>query len=219
MIRLCENRPEGFGPSSRLHPDLPTTCFQDVVLVPGPTWLFLLSLVFLIPLYARSIRTDKLSVFNSNYTIEDYDRLSTTPIKRAGLVTRLFSAVYYILIVAMLAMVSLQIARLDIAQLGIGLLPFTLAGLLLAIVLHSSWEARVVRIVNLTYWIMLIAAMTVKLLTELNEQRGSEVRVKGQGTQGKYPTSDEVIDVAVMMGCVGVLAILEFNGWKQLPKY
>lgn len=227
MVTLCKNRPEGFGPHSSLHPSIPTTCFLDTILTPSATWLYLFLLPFLLPLYARSLRShnDKRSSGTDKY-IDEFDG---TPILRSewdddsvakrGVFLRILSAVYYLLAVALLAMIALEIARLSIADLGFGLLPFTFGGILAALVLRSSWQARTVRLLNALYWVLLAAVMSVKLVAELREGEGSEKRTKGNGVVGKYPTSDETLDVAVMVGVEAALGALEFGEWHRLAWY
>ena len=225
MVTLCKNRPEGFGPHSSLHPSIPTTCFLDTILTPSATWLYLFLLPFLLPLYARSLRTHNQKRINEK-DVTDIDGFPVLrsewdddPLPRSGLFARVLSVLYYVLVVAMLGMMALEIARLSIADLGIGLLPFTFGGILLALILRASWQARTVRMLNAAYWVLLAAVLSVKLVAELKEGEGSQKRVMGHGVVGRYPTSDEVIDVATMVGLDVVLGLLEFTEWHRLAWY
>ena len=227
MVTLCKNRPEGFGPHSSLHPSIPTTCFLDTILTPSATWLYLFLLPFLLPLYAKSLRShNETRIISSDKSIDEYDgtpilrsQWDPEPVPKPGFFTRTLSVLYYLLVVAMLGMMALEIARLSFADLGIGLLPFTFGGILAALVLRSSWQARAVRLLNAVYWILLAAVMTVKFIAELDENMGSERRVKGDGVVGMYPTSDEIIDVATIMGVAAMLSVLEFGEWHRLAWY
>lgn len=107
----------------------------------------------------------------------------------------------------MLAMVSLEIARLDIAELGIGLLPFTYVGVIVAGVGHVLTEKRasIVRGLGVLYWLMLAVAMALKVAA-LVEEEGTHNRVE---VASKYPLGDEVTDLSVMLGVEIVLALLE----------
>ena len=105
-------------------------------------------------------------------------------------------------------MCILEITRLSLADLGIGLLPFTFVTLILAGFLRVSsgvmgrvawyWWA------NFAAWVALAVCNSVKIAEEVKE--GINTR---KGT--KYPESDEVTDVAVMVGVYFILAILEVS--------
>jgi hypothetical protein len=100
----------------------------------------------------------------------------------------------------------LEIVRLELLHFGIGLLPFTIVGLIMGALLHWSEGARG-RIrgwqtINAVVWIggMVMSAVQVVGLTK----EGINGRKKS-----KYPISDQVIDVAVMAGVYAVVGILE----------
>ena len=103
-------------------------------------------------------------------------------------------------------MCILEIVRLSLAHLGIGLLPFTFVALIAAAVVRftqgaggkiSGW-----RYVNLALWIALAVTNGVKVAEETKE--GTDAR-KGS----KYPIADEITDVSVMIGVYAILALLE----------
>lgn len=100
----------------------------------------------------------------------------------------------------------LEITRLSLASLGVGLLPFIFVSLLLAGVLHHTYglrdRIRGWRWANVGLWVALIVVELVKISEEVKE--GVDTR---KGT--KYPMSDEVIDVGVMVGVYAVVAVLE----------
>ncbi|KAF2087048.1 hypothetical protein K490DRAFT_42560 [Saccharata proteae CBS 121410] len=208
MVQLCRNRPEGFGPHSSLHPNIPTTCFLDVIVEPLATWLFLLFLTALLPLRYRS--------YLRRHPRNSHPALTSTRPTKPGLVSRVASAIYYILVVCLLAMASLEIARLVVAELGIGLLPFTYVGVLAALANRLTWPCRVSRLANAAFWLMLVVVMGLKTAAEADEMGGRVERRKATEGVGRYPTSDEVIDNAVMVGVEVGLAALEFVGWKGM---
>ena len=202
MVRLCQNRPEGFGPHSALHPSIPTTCFLDVVVEPLASWLFILLCLALLPMRVTAWRSPLYS--KSSHHL------------RPSIISRVLSTAYYLLIVAMLAMLSLELARLVAAELGIGLLPFGYVGMLLAVFNRLTWRSKTARLANVVFWVLSIVAMALKTAAEQKEQDGPTRRVKDQTTQGNYPTSDEALDNGVMVGVQVLLAALEFNGWNYL---
>jgi hypothetical protein len=119
---------------------------------------------------------------------------------------------YYFFLVALIAMISLEIARLVDAQLGIGLLPFTYVGILLAAGLHlvmsrqTTSELRLVKCFNAVYWLLLAVVFAIKVATEVKEGLHSRDNVM---PQDNYKVVDEVTDVAVMIFLAAVLVLLE----------
>lgn len=190
MIKLCSNRPESFGPHSKLHPNLPTTCFLDVIVVPLPTWLLLLATPLLIWLGLRDNKMVR-------------SKGGGAPTKSR--VAKVLSVIYYILIVAILAMESLEIARLAVAHLGIGLLPFVYVGVLIAGGLHAFSKTRFAMGASAVFWVALAAAKVIKLSSLVKEEGQSE-RV---GVTSNYPLGDQVTDIGTMVGVELVLAVLE----------
>ena len=113
---------------------------------------------------------------------------------------------YGLLILAQALMCTLEIVRLSLALIGIGLLPFTYVGLLVAFALRFSQRLRRPiqnwRWASLSLWVSLAVANGVKLSGELKE--GINLR---KGT--KYPMIDQITDVAVMIGVLVFLSVLE----------
>lgn len=102
-------------------------------------------------------------------------------------------------------MQTLEIVRLSLIHFGIGLLPFSYVGLILAATLHWSrgvrgriwaWQA-----VNAVIWIggMVMAVVKVAGLAKEGIPRDGS----------KYPMSDQILDVAVIAGVYAVIAVLE----------
>ena len=116
------------------------------------------------------------------------------------------AVLYHLLLLAQFLMCILEIVRLSLAHLGIGLLPFTFVTLVAAAVVRFTdglgermhgW-----RYLNLGVWIALAVANGVKVAEEAKEGAGMR---KGS----KYPVADEITDVSVMIGVYAVLAVLE----------
>lgn len=105
-------------------------------------------------------------------------------------------------------MCVLEIVRLSLAHLGIGLLPFTFVALVAAAVVRftDGLGGRMVgwRYLSLAVWIALPVANGVKVAEETKEGAGMR---KGS----KYPVADEITDVSVMIGVYAVLAVLEVS--------
>ncbi len=170
-----------------------TSAFEDVVLVPLASWFFLL---FLLPLLAFTIRRARQrSTFNVKEHRKRLLRLHDYP--------KLFFAV------AVIAMACLEIARLAKLGYGIGLLPFTPLCVALAIIVNVCRHRTVVRgkalfLVVTLYFVILLAFQSVKLNTQMRLEKAYPR--KG----GPYPASDQVIDLATLVGCLGVLIALTF---------
>ncbi|MCJ1454931.1 hypothetical protein MMC28_005284 [Mycoblastus sanguinarius] len=216
-MTLCSNRPEGFGPRSHLYSHVLTSCFLDTILVPLCTWLYLLALILLLAAQRRrsaSVHGPSSSIFGArgfspSKTTADVEvvGLDETDVKRQhGKIHTAFSVLYYLLLLAQILMCVLEITRLSLAHLGIGLLPFTFVTLLTAAALRFTRgiKGRIGgwRWANLAVWIALAVANGVKVAEEVKEGTGQR---KGS----KYPVADEVTDVSVMIGVYAALGILE----------
>lgn len=105
-------------------------------------------------------------------------------------------------------MCILEIVRLSLTHLGIGLLPFTLVALVTAGVvrLTNGLGGRILawKYFSLSLWVALAVTNGVKIAEETKEGTGAR---KGS----KYPVADEITDVSVMIGVYAVLAILEIT--------
>ena len=119
---------------------------------------------------------------------------------------KILSIIYYLLLVAQTLMCILEIVRLSLARLGIGLLPFTFVTLITAAAVHftNGLGGRVVgwKYLNLAIWVALAVTNGMKVAEETKEGTGAR---KGS----KYPVADEMTDVSVMIGVYAVLVIVE----------
>jgi len=205
-MSLCNHRPEGFGPHSKLSSPLPTSCFTDVILIPLPVWI---SLVLLPLLFALSIHHRKI-----NYDPSTAHLRST---HRRNYLFATTSAVYYVLIVCNILMQTLEIVRLELIHFGIGLVPFGYVGLAIGAALHwtegANGRIRGWQGVNALLW---IGGAVVSVVKVVGLSREGITGRKGS----KYPISDQVIDIAVMAGVYSVLMILEMvlGFWRALRR-
>ncbi|ORY61303.1 uncharacterized protein BCR38DRAFT_439825 [Pseudomassariella vexata] len=183
---LCSNRPEGFGPTSKITSPLPTQCFFDVVLAPLPTWIYLCSiLLFLSPGWSR------------------IPRPASTSSSPRPWVRRVLASVYYFLISVIVLMESVEIARLIIADLGIGTLPFVYVGCLLAVLLQATdggwrrlrgwWAASIM------FWTAgaVVTALKFVALTKFTGILAREETL--------YPVEHQFTDLVVLMIFYGFL--------------
>lgn len=99
----------------------------------------------------------------------------------------------------------LQIVRLALADRGVGLLPFNLAGILIVLVLMHvrTPDGVAVSTVCLAFWSLLITFTSVAL-AGMGKLEGIEDR---KGTE--YLLSDEMIDVGVQVGLYAVFWVVE----------
>lgn len=123
---------------------------------------------------------------------------------------------YYFFVIALIAMISLEIARLIDAELGIGLIPFLYAGIVIAAGLHffvcrksygNKRGVTMVKSVNVLYWLMLVVVFSLKVATYVKEGVHSRDNVE---PVDRYKVVDEVTDVGVMIFLAVILAILEW---------
>jgi len=222
-MTLRSNRPEGFvsrrpytmleilidlrqGPLSNIYSHILTSYFLDTILVPLCTWLYLLALVILFAMGTR--RSTRSNGFHPSKATEDAesDGLSENRTRRRNKTHMVLSILYFLLLLAQILMCVLEIVRLALAHLGIGLLPFTFVTLILAGTLRFTdgimGEIHAWRWANLAVFIALVVTNGVKVSEETKEGTGQR---KGSN----YPGSDEIIDVSVMIGVYATLAILE----------
>lgn len=210
------------GPLSQLYSHILTSCFLDTILVPLCSWLYLLAVLILFSIPFRSNYASereytpgvgfrqaktRFGVRKNPDVVEVQEDVLASPVqKKRSKAQVALNAVYYLLVAAQIAMCVLEITRLSLAELGVGLLPFSIATLLVASALRftQGFRGRVTgwRWTNVAVWSALAVTNGVKLAEEIKE--GGDAR---KGT--KYPESDRIIDVAVMIGVYIVLDVLE----------
>ncbi|MCJ1244876.1 hypothetical protein MMC30_002077 [Trapelia coarctata] len=213
---------ESDGPLSTLYPHILTSCFLDVILVPLCSWLYLILVLTLLFTHRPTTSHSHGRAYKEDAALDGTVPYNPAPPRKRSKVQLALTILYTLLLIAQLLMCILEITRLALANLGIGLLPFTLVAILVAGSLHlasfisTSRRGRSpgvrgsrlggrrgwTRFANIFLWVSLIIVNVVKIVEETKE--GVDTRV---GT--KYPMSDEVIDVGVMVGVYAVFGILE----------
>jgi hypothetical protein len=191
-MAFCTARTEGFSTHSTLSTPLPTSCFIDMILVPLPTWVYLLALLVLYAAHRNSYHLDL-------YATHDHKAAR-------HLCHNVGAVLYYILGIVAVLMVTLEIVRLALAGLGIGLLPFTYVAILVALGMRwtDGLRGRVKgwRAAGVALWVGLVAMSAVKVAGEVKEGIGARAG-------SKYPMLDQVTDVGTMIGLFLVLGVLE----------
>ncbi|KAK7049808.1 hypothetical protein VNI00_005238 [Paramarasmius palmivorus] len=163
-------------------PGSPSTCTLDTVIVPLPS--FLLVAAFLL-LYLRLLKAK--------------------PSPGATSYPKWLHYVYFILVIAALGMALLEIGRLVVDDLGVGLLPITPVAFFL--VLYILWHERRVRTRAMSYllsgyWLFLCIVFIVKTVR-------LRVLEQHESAKSKYPASDQLLDNAVMAGLFAVFFCAE----------
>jgi len=183
---LCADfRP--FGPMVDGHL---TRCFVDVIGVPLADWLLLLGFV---PVFLAARRQRR---------------------RREGIprvVPRWLAILYAVLIAAAVAMQVLEITRDAISNSGIGLLPFNLAGLLLAFAIivagHCRLGGQYLAIafapLLILFYAVLIAFSAVRLA---DDKRAQDMGMPGPS---QYLNSDRAIDTGVLIGLYAIGFLVE----------
>lgn len=188
------------GPESHLYGHITTSCFNDVVLVPLATWIYLLLVAALLILYAGRPAYDAVETKPEGHRPPSRRR-------RAAELCRKIS--YGLALFVVFGMSIVEIARLSLAHLGVGLLPFEWVAFGVAGFLYFSRGIRG-RFANYwiaseVLWFSLLVMSSVKLAGLVKE--GVDTR---KGT--KYPMSDQVTDVAVLLVVYVVMMGLEL--WR-----
>ena len=211
------------GPESHLYSNTLTSCFLDTILIPLCTWLYLLAILVLLALFSHRPRPSHSQATSKFYMVHGFRSRNTKTAdtntnedlaldlsrsRRHGKVHLAFSILYYLLLLAQTLMCVLEIVRLSLAHLGIGLLPFTFVAIVAVGVMRLTrgliGRVRGWRWTNLALWIALAVVNGIKIAEEVKEGTG-----KRKGT--KYPVVDELTDVSVMVGVYAVLGILEVS--------
>ncbi|CEH15762.1 hypothetical protein CBOM_04981 [Ceraceosorus bombacis] len=200
---LCGLRLDNDQSFSSSTDGLPHTCLLDVVVVPLATWILLLLLILLwLPATIASLRQGKSS--DKKLPLQRYRFASARLLKLVGAV------LHTLLIIAALLMNILEIVRLYLAHRGAGLLPFTLAGIVLVLIVIHVRVTPHIRLltssITLFFWILSVVFTSVKLAT-LSKLQGPEPRIGGY--EDEYHDADQLIDVGVIVGLYAIFVIVE----------
>jgi len=167
-------------------PGSPSTCTIDVALVPLPSFLLL---------FFGALVVIRLP--------HDHSRPVTVP--------RWVRILYMALVVAAIAMTILELIRDAVDHMGVGLIPVVVVGLSLVFV-RLSYEmkhrrgSRSLSVLVLIYWLLNIVFQSIKVerlkkLVQLDPGRS------------KYPSSDQLLDNAVILGLYVAFVFFEISIW------
>ncbi|KAF9043611.1 hypothetical protein BDZ89DRAFT_237785 [Hymenopellis radicata] len=174
-------------------PGSPTTCLLDTVLVPLPSFLFIIAL--------------PIALF--------YQRGRILPRIHSE---RWMHITYLGLVACNWAMTILELARLALENLGVGLLPMTTIGLMLAffvLLTERKGLTRVVSMVLASYWFLLSIMFIIKSVRlHLLEKLDPTTR-----ENSKYPNSDWFLDNVVMMALFIIFFIYECTLLILCPRH
>jgi len=163
-------------------PGSPSTCIIDTALVPLPSFLLVVFGAFV--LWRRS------------------DDRSRT------IIPRWIHILYMILVFAAIAMTILELARDSADHLGVGLIPMVLVGLILVfsgLRYELKGYSKSLSALFFAYWLLNIVFQSIKVarLEKLAQLDPSKT---------KYPSSDQLLDNAVILGLYVVFFFIEGSG-------
>jgi len=104
-----------------------------------------------------------------------------------------------------------QIARLVKDEEGVGLLPFVLGGLFVSLAGLRD-RGRGLCYILLSYWTLSI------VFTALDLARLSKLNVLNPAKGSQYPSSDKVVDNAVLLGLYAILAFIELWAFVKMKR-
>ncbi|SCZ94033.1 BZ3500_MvSof-1268-A1-R1_Chr6-1g08377 [Microbotryum saponariae] len=115
---------------------------------------------------------------------------------------RIVQGLYGVLVFALLLMGVLEIVRLALSKSGIGLLPFSLAGTLVALgMLAARYKAhknlKGVAAILVVYWILLTGLQAAKVSALISIEKSTKAR--GNKGPSKYPNSDKSLDKLITL--------------------
>ncbi|MCJ1444065.1 MAG: hypothetical protein MMC23_004565 [Stictis urceolatum] len=222
MLPNCHPPPAS---TSLTNSSLPSQCLTSTILIPLVTWLYLFFLtltLFLTPLLARRTSAPLLTKPPSSGSPGTLDSGPTSQPRHRNTLRALW-ILHVLLLVAQLAMISLELARLVAADIGVALLPFSYVGILLAGAIR--WRSRgaqrkareggkdgrvdwrALGWVGVGWWVLLGVLYAVGAAVEARAKVGD-----GKGGREMYPSDDQVTDRATIAGVAVVLAVLEGVG-------
>jgi len=162
-------------------PGSPSTCTIDTVLVPLPSFLLVVFTGFM--LWRRS---------------DDRSRM---------VIPRWLHILYMVLVFATIAMTILELAR-DIAdKLGVGLLPMVLIALIIVFFglrYELRGHSKSLSALFFAYWLLNIVFQSIKVVR-------LQKLVQLDPAKTMYPSSDQLLDNAVILGLYVIFLIIE--GW------
>lgn len=193
---------------SKLAPPLPTQCFFDVVVVPLPTWVYLLSIAVLFGVTTwRRRRNGGMGAISRSVS-----KGGVPPAWSAGWRRRVLHGAYYFALGVLALMEAVEVWQLTRAGLGRGLLPGVFAGLAAAAALQAT-DGAAGRVGGAWYWapaaVLWAAGLVVTVLK-------TAALVAGLGLAGPlareddpYPTVHQLTDLVILAVFYALAAALE----------
>ncbi|KAJ7126999.1 hypothetical protein C8R44DRAFT_110958 [Mycena epipterygia] len=178
-------------------PGSPSTCTLDTAIVPLPSFFLLVALA-------------------ANFIISRKDVASTKikPVKWLHIT-------YLVLVGAQIAMTILELVRLALEQLGVGLLPINTIGLVCVFIVlwreRATGRTRAILLILAVYWFFLTIFEAIKTtrLHRLEELNPTTTKIS------QYPSSDWFLDNAVMVALYFIFFCIEsvtlFLSRRQRP--
>ncbi len=193
--------PPSQAPHSDISGGLPTQCLFDTVIVPVPTWVFIITLAILPLLFRAPLALPAAA--------------TRAPAKRwvrlAVLVT------YYFFVFVIILMETVEIARLATAQLGVALLPFVYVGSLLAAALVATDGARGrLRgwpLAALLFWVLSLCITAAKLAAVARFPTDGDLA----RNDSAYPVSHQITDLLILVIFYGLLIVVQTALLVVLP--
>ncbi|KAI3393037.1 hypothetical protein diail_4813 [Diaporthe ilicicola] len=192
-MMLCQNRQEDISFLLGASPGLPSQCFFDTILVPLPTWVFILALPVVGLIRTRVPATQVL-----------HGTVHRAWVRRATL------GLYYFCVFAIVLMESIEIGRLAAADMGVGLLPFVYVACALAVVTCAAdaqiaavlgWERGWWQEPTALFCVMSGIISTIKTIAV-------EALDGARRLNTPYPVSDQFTDLVVLSVLYFVLLLV-----------
>ncbi|KAJ7494727.1 hypothetical protein B0H11DRAFT_915194 [Mycena galericulata] len=157
-------------------PGSPSTCTLDTAIVPLPSFFLVVALVANFFLTRKNLNVDKIR---------------HKPVKWLHIS-------YLVLVGCQIAMTVLELVRLALEKLGVGLLPINTIGLISVFVVlwrERTSRTRAVLSILAVYWLflMIFEAIKTSRLHRLEELDPTTIKTS------QYPSSDQFLDNAVML--------------------
>ncbi|KAF7327788.1 hypothetical protein MKEN_00358600 [Mycena kentingensis (nom. inval.)] len=177
-------------------PGAPSTCTLDSIIVPLPSFLFLVAL----PIAQLGLR-----------------RTAATQPPRFQ-TKKWVHIAYLALVAAQICMCILELVRLVLEELGVGLLPVNIAGLICAFVV--LWRERVPGRTKMMLQLLFVYWILLSVVEAIKTARLHKLEVLNPTTTktSKYPSSDWFLDNAVMHGLYVVFACAEAGALLFAPR-
>jgi hypothetical protein len=207
-----------------------TTSFEDIVLVPLPCWIFFLSLVQLFVANRRK-HASPAAEASENQTTATSQNTNVQTSRMKTFVKRLIRCLLILFAFGVLLLTIDELARLSSLSWGVGLLPFVPITATIATGLHLArnklnswypheWDHRAldgqhsfkirlagsfrsdISLRTIPFWLGMIVVEAIKLHTL--------IRLEGPFPRksSKYPTSQQVLDIAVLLVCMVLVMLL-----------